>query len=110
MGWWYVRQPNGLLARFSTVVDDFTAYDMTEDEAREDALDGPVGVGRVLAAEKVADAMADVPGLFVTGEHDLESDGLNRFRRAIATVAAIHGKKVAREREAELSQPVDPGD
>ena len=32
---YFVRQPNGLLARFSTVVDNFCEVDMTEAEALE---------------------------------------------------------------------------
>ena len=32
MGAFIVRQPNGLLCRFSTVVDCITDYNMTEDE------------------------------------------------------------------------------
>lgn len=33
MGWRMVRQPNGKLARFSDVVDDFTDFDLTAEEA-----------------------------------------------------------------------------
>jgi hypothetical protein len=35
MAWRIVKQPNGLLARFSDVVDNFTAVDMTKQEAIE---------------------------------------------------------------------------
>lgn len=46
MGAFICRQPNGLLCRFSTVVDSVTHYNMTDDEyiemkaeqAREDAM------------------------------------------------------------------------
>ena len=33
MAWRIVKQPNGLLARFSDIVDDFTHTDMTYEEA-----------------------------------------------------------------------------
>lgn len=33
MAWLIVKQPNGLLARFSAVNDTFTSIDMTEQEA-----------------------------------------------------------------------------
>ncbi len=47
MGAFIVRQPNGLLCRFSTVVDTVTHYNMTEEDyiemcaekAREEARD-----------------------------------------------------------------------
>lgn len=35
MAWRIVRQPDGLYARFSEVVDDFTDVGMTRDEAYE---------------------------------------------------------------------------
>lgn len=33
MGWRIIKQPNGLYARFSEVVDNITDYDMTKSEA-----------------------------------------------------------------------------
>lgn len=55
MGLWWcnlparlVKQPNGLYARFSTVVDDFTHMNLT----REEALDSVDGYGfKVYAAD-----------------------------------------------------------
>lgn len=35
MAWRIVKQPNGLYARYSEVVDDFTHTDMSRDEAME---------------------------------------------------------------------------
>lgn len=98
MAWRIVKQPNGLLARFSEVVDDFTHYDMTEDEAMEvcqevmDYLD---------ACYKVARGLDDEP---LGGHRTFRGDGLNRFRYCIETIAAVHGKQIAKERVKMLSR------
>jgi len=48
MGWFFAKQPNGKLARFSDIVDNFTHYDMSEDEALAYCLDD---MGRKQAKE-----------------------------------------------------------
>lgn len=96
MAWRFVQQPNGLLARFSEVCDDFTEYDMTDDEAVDLALDH---MGRIDAQAKVSRARLDLdPRTMKLG------DGLERFRKAIETVRFQHGDAVANERFAELSK------
>ena len=84
MGWRLVRQPNGLLAMFSDIVDDFTAYDMTDEEAFIECRDkGGVDVAR----QKIQRA----------NEHP------ERFDDEIETIELIHGKAEAEKRRKELS-------
>lgn len=88
MAWRIIQQPNGLLARFSEIVDDFTDYDMSVEEA-ETLCRHEVGIGVLEAKEKV--------------QRGLDA-GLARFDEAIKIVRRVHGKMVAKERERELSQ------
>ena len=92
MAWRLVVQPNGLYARYSDVVDDFTDYDMTRDEAFTLCRDaGGVDVANYKLG--TADAAAD------------------RFRESISLIRAVHGAATAMERRAELSQtPVQETD
>lgn len=99
MAWRIVKQPNGLLARFSEVVDDFTHYDMTEAEAVEVCQED---MGRADAEAKVRRGINDEPHPFMN-ERDA-TDGLGRFRDAIETIRTIHGDELADERLRELSR------
>ena len=102
MGWRIVKQPNGLLGRFSDVVDDFTHIDMTQDEAIDACLNH---LGRHDAALKVQRGIDDEPiPPFI--EASGKNDGLDRWRAAIETVAAIHGRKIANQRVRECSRPI----
>lgn len=105
MGWRIVKQPNGLLARFSEVVDDFTHYDMTEDEAIECCREW---LGRDEAEEKVAKGLRDEPcPPFVIASG--KDDGLDRYRDAVATIRLVHGDEQADEAERLLSAArIDP--
>jgi hypothetical protein len=99
MAWRFVKQPNGLLARFSEVVDDFTEYDMSVSDALEYCK--PL-MGTLDANGKVDRALADdMTGI---GQASPLGDGLDRFRDAIATIKQIHGYETALERERELSK------
>lgn len=86
MAWRFVKQPNGLLARFSEVVDDFTDYDMTEAEATAYAWE--LGCGPY-SEEKVRNGIEN-KAVF--------GDDANRFEEAIGIVLAVHGREVAAER------------
>jgi len=98
-----VRQPNGLLAEFSTIVDHFTACHMTEDEALGQAA---YSVGRDHAEAKVRRGLDDdMTGI---GEPSGKGDGLDRFRDAIETIRLVHGEDEAAKQEADLSAPYDP--
>lgn len=85
MAWRLIRQPNGKLARFSEIVDDFTHTNMTDKEAREYCCDCG---GTTLAEEKITNA-------------DNEPD---RFDEAIEIIKMCHGSDRAYLRKAELSE------
>lgn len=79
----FVNQPDGRLAVFSTVCDDFTHYDLSNEEAIEY---GTQEWGRFNAEQKIEAARADRlehgPG---------PGDGLGRWREALTAIAAQHG-------------------
>lgn len=86
MAWRIVIQPNGKYARFSDVVDNFTDYDMTRDEAfamcrNEYAMPAKDAEYKIEQAEKH-------PG---------------RFDREIETILEVHGKEQAESVRKELS-------
>jgi len=84
MAWRILKQPNGKLARFSDVVDDFTHFDMTEEEAIELCRKS---MGERDAKEKVSRAEEN-------GKHFLDE---------IDTIKIVHGKKRSEECKIELS-------
>jgi len=86
VAWRIVQQPNGLFARFSEVVDDFTHYDMTKEAAIECCREY---LGRSDAEEKV--------------QRGIDA-GIVRFDEAISIVRMVHGGETAAERRRELSQ------
>jgi hypothetical protein len=86
MAWRIVEQPNGKLARFSDVVDDFTHYDMTDEEAKKMCRE-EYGMGILESEDKVKRAR----------------DDKTRWSEEIATVRTVHGHAVAETRIAELS-------
>lgn len=85
MAWRYVRQPNGKLAVFSEVVDQFVAYDMSDDQA--------LGyyITQILpeAREKINRA----------------DNQPSRFDEAIETIHAVHGHEAADKARKTLSEP-----
>lgn len=85
MAWRIVVQPNGLYARFSDIVDDFTHSNMTRDEAVELCREA---LGGLDAEKKVASG---------------ESAGSVRYMDEIKTVRLIHGDSLAEERLREHS-------
>lgn len=104
MAWRIIKQPNGLLARFSDVVDDFTDYDLGKIEAIELCMNEH----RLLQSEAIRKVNrgvfdAPIPG-FVERTAD---DGLDRWRQAIARIRAAHGDAVAEKRIEQLSTPRD---
>jgi hypothetical protein len=101
VGWMIVKQPNGLFARFSDIVDDFTHGDMTEAEAVELCRDS---MGREEARKKVQRAIDDEDRWRPGVKHG-DPKGLGRWKDAIKTVRAIHGAKRAREAAAETGGP-----
>lgn len=89
MAWRIVQQPNGLLARFSDRVDDFTDYNMSRFEAIN-CCSGYAGWNE--AREKV--------------QRGIDA-GLPRFEEAIRKIGTAHGKRLARERRYALSCAIE---
>lgn len=92
MAWRIVKQPNGLLARFSDIIDDFTDMNMTEAEALE--LCRAYGMSEEDAKRKVLAGVQDwkpwtvgVPGI-----------GMERWNDSLTRIENAHGEKVASER------------
>lgn len=91
MAWRFVQQPNGLLARFSDVVDDFTDYNLTYRDA--------VRLCMVEHGMSKADA-------HLKAERGCAA-GMTRWPSEIQTIRVVHGDAVADERVKELSTPVE---
>jgi len=94
-----VRQPNGLLALFSTIVDDFVWCHMTE---REVFSECHREMGVLEALLKVRRGAQDLDPYT-----DEKGNGLSRWRECLSTIGAVHGQAIAREREVEMSRPVE---
>jgi hypothetical protein len=111
MPWRLVIQPNGLFARFSTVVDDFTDYDMDEAEVLRQAF-SEWDCGEKTAREEMDRARREAD--LRTGD---TRPPLSRFRECLDDIREVHGAETAKERERELSEPpkvtfidANPGD
>ena len=98
MAWRFVRQPNGLLAIFSEIVDDFTVYDMSPLQAADEAESK--GMTRDEAWAKVGRGLDDTNPR--TGGTVQGGDGLNRWRECMEIIRTVHGATEAAAREAEL--------
>jgi hypothetical protein len=101
MGWRIVKQPNGLYARFSDIVDDFTHGGLTEDEAVRVCCDQglPDGIAVDYVKRAVDDDMSGLPREASTQK----TDGLNRWRYSLDVITSIHGEKRRAEVLAELN-------
>lgn len=84
-----VKQPNGLFAAFSTVVDNFTAYDMTREEAIEYIGDE----SKVRRAADDADLMGGGGGV---DEYRHLGEGLARWHYCLEIILSVHGWKELR--------------
>lgn len=87
MGWRFVKQPNGLYARFSSYMDDFTDYNMTP---KGILRIGPENwdIGHWTLREKI-------------GEADRSPEW---FEEDIENIRLVHGKEIADERRDLLSR------
>ncbi len=83
MAWRIALQPNGKLARFSDIVDDFTHFDMSEEDARK--MCESMGLGDY------------------TRKINAAYENPERFDQEIETIRLIHGEDVAMLRRVELS-------
>lgn len=84
MAWRIVKQPNGRLARFSDIVDDFTHLDMSEEDAL--ALCREV-MPPSAATKKVQDAQDDIE----PSSHNVKGNGLSRWKDSLQSIAMVHG-------------------
>ena len=103
MSSFFLRQPNGKLARFSSFVDDFTMFDLTPEEAEALVLEELVEDAKRKAKEAVQRALDDVPPRM----HGVKGTGLQRWQSALETVEAIHGKTKRKRRERLEFDPED---
>jgi len=90
MAWRFVKQPNGRLARFSQVVNDFTDYDLTTEEA-ESLCMSMYNMDRDEARYKVELGVKDDISWPVAQRRN---DGLDRWRDALRVILAVHGVEV----------------
>ena len=81
MGWRIIKQPNGLFARFSEIVDDFTDYDMTEKD--------------VIELCKMSYNMDDIGS---QGKLQRAIDNPQRWQEALEIIEAVHGVNIANKR------------
>jgi hypothetical protein len=86
MAWRIVKQPNGLFARFSDVVDNFTHMQMTQEQA--------LGVCREHMSESEAQnkVQAGVED-HIPWTVGVKGKGTSRWEDALDSIKAVHGKK-----------------
>ena len=82
-----IKQPNGLYARFSEIVDDFTHINCSREELWAFYRDE----GGIECAN---------------GKLQRADEDLNRFNEAIEVIANVHSKRLAEVRRKELSRPL----
>ena len=86
MGWRIVKQPDGLLSRFSDIVDNFTHQNMNEEEALKVCIQE--GLTPEQAKTKVQSGVDDlIPFTNIKGT------GTTRYEDCIKTINIIHGIK-----------------
>ncbi|MBY3433742.1 hypothetical protein HFN89_06220 [Rhizobium laguerreae] len=89
----FVKQPDGKFAVFSTVVDDFHQMGMSKDEALEYARDEmrirPEDIDAVFGKALQDEPFWDAPD---------RGDGLNRWRQALVPLAISHGLQTVSDR------------
>lgn len=100
MAWRIVKQPNGLLAIFSDIVDNFTVYHMTPEEAFKECFEQ---TGRQEAMDKVQRGIDDIE----PWSHSKKGDGLSRWRDCLELIEMQHGVKARKEIEEKLSQTAE---
>lgn len=98
MAWRMVLQPNGRLARFSDVVDDFTHMNLTQQQALQVCCEFAMPLD---ARGKIDRALADLPN-----PDFVDDDGLplKRWRQALEQILQVHGKKMVSKRQREGSR------
>lgn len=87
MAWRIVKQPNGRLARFSDVVDNFTDVDMSEEEAIRLCHDEH-GMSAAEANKKVKAGVDDLTPWTMT-----PGSGQDRWDDCLKTIRRVHGAR-----------------
>lgn len=90
MAWRIVKQPNGLFARFSSIVDDFTHFDATKEEIFNLCRDS---AGVEVAETKIKAA----------------EENPQRFDDEIKIIEFVHGPEHADKIRALLSKNLNKG-
>jgi hypothetical protein len=93
MIWHFVRQPNGLLARFSSVVADFTHSDLTETRALH------------LCTQRYQLSVQDAFHIVWQGM----DAPVQQWNAALMAIQVAHGKAAAQARLEQMSQPIHRG-
>ena len=96
MAWRIVKQPNGKLARFSDIADNFTHWNMTEKQAL-DLCRSFMGEGQ--AQEKVRAGIED----HKPWQNKVKGSGTDRWEDALETIEMQHGEKAMLEIKLALS-------
>lgn len=102
MAWRFVKQPDGRLARFSDIVDNFTHYNMDADEAVRMCIE-EYDLGPVAAQLKVERGVDD--------DHcgqwgpRVADDGLDRWRDSLTTLGGCSGMDALRDAMDEMGFP-----
>lgn len=86
MAWRFVKQPNGLLARFSDIVDDFTHIGLTLEDAIELCIDEH-GMTAEQAEQKVWAGLED----HRPWTKGVVGNGRERWLAALSSIRAVHG-------------------
>ncbi|MFG6179612.1 hypothetical protein ACGTN6_20450 [Halomonas sp. THAF12] len=86
MAWRFVKQPNGLLAIFSDVVDDFTYVNMTAAQAF-DHCKSKHGLSDADAHQKVRAGLDD----WKPWAHTVKGSGHDRWDESLRIIQDAHG-------------------
>lgn len=87
MGNRLVKQPNGLFARYSDIVDDFTHMNMDEVQAVRAMMDN--GWTQIDAQAALERAKADLD----RNNQPYNQGGLGRWNAELPIIKALHGEK-----------------
>lgn len=99
MGTRFVKQPNGLLARFSTVVDDFTHTNLTE-HAAFDLCQTERDCSESAARKMVQAGMED----WKPWTNGAKGSGLDRWQDALEKIRTAHGDSRVVELESDMTK------
>lgn len=87
MAWRFVKQPNGLLARFSDIIDNYTHLNMSVDEAISFCVEGQ-RMAKESAMKKVQSGIEDQDPWSCKGI----GSGHDRWDDCNRTIINVHGK------------------